>query len=114
MKLQDRIDLLIQLGQYMLSDDEAWLEVKEKAGYENGWFIPEFVNKATENIAVQFLQKDLLEKWVAHYEIPATMHPRTVGIVMAGNIPLVGFHDFHILGKCIPAIADAGNTESNH
>lgn len=92
MNLQYRIDLLARLGEYISADGEAWQEVKEKAGIENGWFTPEFTQKATQNIARNFLQKDLLEKWVAAYPAPAAS--RTVGIVMAGNIPLVGFHDW--------------------
>jgi hypothetical protein len=46
-------------------------------------------------IVGQFLQHELLEKWAAAYHIPAkNPTPKKVGIVMAGNIPLVGFHDF--------------------
>lgn len=94
MKLQQRIHLLSELGQYILSADEHWQHAKEKAGQENNWFIPAFVDRATENIARLFLQKDILEKWVAQYHLPDnTVEPKTVGIVMAGNIPLVGFHD---------------------
>lgn len=94
MNLQHRIDLLVRLGKYMRSEDEDWQRAKEKAGYENGWFIPEFVNKAVENIATYFLQKDILEKWAAGYKLPVENNStKTVGIVMAGNIPLVGFHD---------------------
>ena len=67
---------------------------KQKASHENGWFIPEFVDLATENIAKKFLKEDKLDKWSAHYQIQ-TVNPRPqrIGIVMAGNIPLVGFHD---------------------
>jgi len=94
MNLQYRIDLLSRLGQYILSDDQQWKETKERAGIENGWFIPEFVERATNTIANAFLQKDILEKWTASYSLPdENKHPKTVGIVMAGNIPLVGFHD---------------------
>ncbi|MEO8405988.1 MAG: acyl-CoA reductase [Chitinophagaceae bacterium] len=94
MKLQERIDLLSQLGKYMLSDDQAWIDAKEKASYENGWFIPEFVEKAIHSIARSFLQKNILEKWVAGYHIPAdNTDPKKIGVVMAGNIPMVGFHD---------------------
>lgn len=94
MNLPYRIALLTRLGEYILSDPEAWKEVKEKAGYENGWFIPEFVDRATQTIARSFLQKDILEKWTENYSIQTTNpKPRKIGIVMAGNIPLVGFHD---------------------
>ncbi|HUR66405.1 MAG TPA: acyl-CoA reductase [Chitinophagaceae bacterium] len=95
MNLQHRIDLLTRLGDYMLSPDPAWQEVKEKASVENGWFIPEFIEIATKNIATTFLQKDKLQAWTANYQLQTTNHKAvTVGIVMAGNIPLVGFHDW--------------------
>lgn len=95
MNLQHRIDLLVQLGQYILSANENWLAAKEKAGYENGWFTQEFVLRATQNIANEFLQKETLENWVKKYPIESNNNnPKKIGIVMAGNIPLVGFHDF--------------------
>ena len=94
MNLQHRIDLLSRLGEYILSNEPTWLEAKEKAGRENSWFIPEFIDLSSKNIATNFLQKDTLEKWTRHYDLPMDQPtPKTVGIVMAGNIPLVGFHD---------------------
>jgi hypothetical protein len=94
MILQDRIGLLKRLGSYMLSGDVRWKEAREKASLQNGWFIPEFVELATENIAKKFLKEDELIKWSAHYKIQTlNSSPQKVGIVMAGNIPLVGFHD---------------------
>jgi len=83
------------LGEYILSNDPGWSVAKEKAGYENGWFIHEFVELSIKNIAHSFLQKDILEKWANNYKLSTTNNkPLSVGIVMAGNIPLVGFHDF--------------------
>jgi hypothetical protein len=79
----------------MLSDDPDWLEAKHQASIENGWFIPGFIELAVKNTALNFLNKDILNKWVTDYHIPAeNPSPKTIGIVMAGNIPLVGFHDF--------------------
>jgi len=95
MILQDRIYLLKRLGSYMLSDDVRWKEAKEKAFLQNRWFIPEFVDLATENIAKKFLKEDALISWSTHYKIQtSSSQPQRIGIVMAGNIPLVGFHDF--------------------
>ena len=100
MNLQHRIDLLIRLGEYILSDDENWEAAKERASRENGWFIPEFIDLASNNIARSFLQKEILEKWASTYQLQTSpsartgFKPLTVGLVMAGNIPLVGFHDW--------------------
>lgn len=96
MNLQKRIEILVQLGQYMQEKGETWEEVKHKAYLQNGWFLPEFINLSVNNIVDYFLQKDSLEDWTRQYPglEQETGAPRTVGIVMAGNIPLVGFHDF--------------------
>jgi len=94
MILQDRIGLLSRLGSYMLSDDVHWKQAKRKASLQNGWFIPEFVELATKNIAKKFLSETELVDWAEDYHVQRSMNkPRSVGIVMAGNIPLVGFHD---------------------
>lgn len=94
MNLQQRIDLLDRLGEYIELNDMTWQQAKEKATRDNPWFIPEFIELSARNIASSFLQKELLAAWCKTYEVtPQNKEPRTVGIVMAGNIPLVGFHD---------------------
>ena len=95
MELQERINLLVRLGQYMMSETEAWLAVKERAARENPWFVPEFIELAISNICNEYLQKEKLQAWAESYNLKAFQADGTlVGIVMAGNIPLVGFHDF--------------------
>ncbi len=95
MNLQYRISLLGRLGQYLLSENEEWLDIKERAERENGWFTAEFIQKATHSIANQFLQTSLLEDWTRRHHVQEeNPDPQKVGIVMAGNIPLVGFHDW--------------------
>lgn len=94
MNLAKRIDLMIQLGKYLTTDDEALSEAKKKSFDKNKWFTEEFVNIALKNIATQFLDKERLEDWIKIYHLDDNISPKTVGIVMAGNIPLVGFHDF--------------------
>ena len=94
MFIQQRIDLLVRLGEYMASNEPGWLAAKHKAFQENNWFIPEFVDRAVANIAVSFLQPAVLKDFAAKYDLPPVQEqPRKVGIVLAGNIPLVGFHD---------------------
>ena len=94
MILQDRIELLSKLGNYMMNDEPGWSEAKAKASKENGWFIPEFIELAIKNIASQFLKKESLENFARNYQLKdSNSRPKTIGIVMAGNIPLVGFHD---------------------
>lgn len=95
MNLHKRIDLLKGLGQYISSDSEAWNAAKDKAFQQNGWFIREFTDLAATAIANDFLQPESLMDWVRKYQVPEeNLSPKNIGIVMAGNIPLVGFHDF--------------------
>ncbi|MEN9549471.1 MAG: hypothetical protein RIR12_2062 [Bacteroidota bacterium] len=94
MNLQYRIDLLCRLGNYILADGADWQQCKESAGIENGWFTRPFTDGATMAIATQFLSKPILTTWAQNNAIPPTVQqPKKVGIVMAGNIPMVGFHD---------------------
>lgn len=95
MTLQERKELLVQLGNYMLSDNEDWIQAKNKAFLNNSWFIPEFIELSVKNIADNFLQPQKLQQLIDDHKIPEkNSSPKKVGIVMAGNIPLVGFHDF--------------------
>lgn len=95
MNLQQRIQLLEKLGNYILSQEPEWKAVKERAAWENTWFDAAFIELACAAIGERYLSRPALESVSASYSIPD--HPRkvfNVGIVMAGNIPLVGFHDF--------------------
>lgn len=92
MNIERRIGLLTKLRAYITSDEQDWLAVRRKAESENGWFIPGFVDYQLAHIASEFLDEDHLRKWTA--DLRETGNPRPVGVVMAGNIPLAGFHDF--------------------
>ena len=95
MILQERIEILNKLSAYMAGNEPEWAEAKERAARENPWFAPEFIEKAINSITNSFLDPQLLADWAAQYGVPAQQSaPKKVGIVMAGNIPLVGFHDF--------------------
>ena len=83
-----------RLGEYLSSSNEQLNNAIEKAGQLNAWFTKEFTELAIKNIAAEFLNKQKLEAWANQYSIPQqTENIKKVGIVMAGNIPLVGFHD---------------------
>ncbi|WP_118974638.1 acyl-CoA reductase [Taibaiella koreensis] len=94
--LDERIALMVRLGKYLADNSEDWQNVVDQAHRMNAWFTPEYSRLAVGNIAAAFLQEDKLRAWLAGY--PVLQHPlapaKTVGLVMAGNIPLVGFHDF--------------------
>ena len=90
-KRSEMISLLVRLGAYMQDGGEEWNEVKERARLANAWFDTAHIDLAVTAIATRFLNRELLEAWLDAYPKPAAI--RTIGIVMAGNIPLVGFHD---------------------
>lgn len=73
---------------------EEFEEIIDTAYHYNPWFTPENIRKALSGIAYM-LDKNKLLTWVKMY--PGINfepeNPKRVGIVMAGNIPLVGFHD---------------------
>ena len=58
----------------------------------NGWFTPEQVHFAIESWA-EALTEENLNQWLTPY-LYTEREPKTVGLILAGNIPLVGFHDF--------------------
>ncbi|MBL0255534.1 MAG: acyl-CoA reductase [Chitinophagaceae bacterium] len=94
MNLQERILLLIKLGNYLKSNDGNWLDTQVLAEQKNGWFTREFLEKAAGSIADNYLKEDKLRQWAGYYKLDDNIQEKCVGIVMAGNIPLVGFHDF--------------------
>jgi hypothetical protein len=94
MTLQQRIDLLARLGEYMQNNGHEWMNAKELASRSNPWFAPEFIDMSANSISTHYLQKQKLTDWTSKYNVPnANEKPVTVGVVMAGNIPMVGFHD---------------------
>lgn len=56
----------------------------------NGWFIRKFVEESLLNLA-DLLERSSVEGFVAGILEP--IHPKKVAIIMAGNIPFVGYHD---------------------
>ena len=64
----------------------------EMAVHHNGWFTKENVLFSLEEWA-KALTIENLDKWLQAYNFEA-IASKTVAIIMAGNIPLVGFHDF--------------------
>ena len=92
MNKNEKITAFTELRQKIVRLTDQEIEnLATQARHSNGWFSPESVKNALSGVAYM-LEKDKLEKWVANYELSADQ-PKIVGIVMAGNIPLVGFHD---------------------
>jgi len=60
----------------------------------NPWFTPNNVRNALSEIANELTEENLIKWTDAYPELKTDIEPVTVGVIMAGNIPLVGFHDF--------------------
>jgi hypothetical protein len=85
------IDAFAQLGQYLLNPDEQLQAIINTEQQHNPWFTPLNVSRAVNSIG-QMLNKTNLSNWLSRYDLPNN-DPKKVGLILAGNIPLVGFHD---------------------
>lgn len=102
MDLKERIEAFSELGSRLRNSlankgDADSLELKtliENQHHKNGWFTPAYVTDAIAAIG-NTLTTENLNKWTGMYpELAANKDCSKVGVIMAGNIPLVGFHDF--------------------
>lgn len=107
MSIQSRISAISDLGhllfyitnnqfaeskkssRYELLKEEA-LSVFRQAEIYNPWFTQENINHCVRHWG-EILTEENLTNWVKSYG--ETERPKTVGIIMAGNLPLVGLHD---------------------
>lgn len=95
--ISQRIQLLTQLQTFLRSENKIIDDAKHHAQEANGWFTRQNIDLAISNICGQFLDEKKLVSWLRSYPKIAANDSdvsQTLGIVMAGNIPLVGFHDF--------------------
>ncbi|WP_339608130.1 acyl-CoA reductase [uncultured Roseivirga sp.] len=92
MTLKERIQAFAQLGERIksLTDDEID-NLSFRARNENSWFTSESV-KSTLNTWGECLTEKSLSSWTKDYALTPKASKK-VGLVMAGNIPMVGFHD---------------------
>jgi hypothetical protein len=102
MNLQERILSLSALGETLRKDLDAKSVRKNgeldkiiSAGYEaNPWFTAENITMALTAIANELTEENLIA-WTDRYpELKMEYPALNAGIIMAGNIPAVGFHDF--------------------
>ena len=84
-------------------DDERFSSILRKSEIENSWFTVENQKISLMQWADLLTEKNI-KKWLAEYQMAKS--PKKVGLILAGNIPLVGFHDVIsvILTQHIPVI----------
>ena len=71
---------------------DAFVDLIHLSQSHNGWFTPEQVYFSIDSWA-KALTEENLTKWLSTYTLKET-EPKNIGLILAGNIPLVGFHDF--------------------
>jgi hypothetical protein len=102
MNLRNRIDAFAELGEVLrnsLSGQEnnknsVLTEMISSQHLINPWFTPENVTASLKAIAGELTTEKLVQWTNAYPQLQTEASPVTAGIIMAGNIPLVGFHDF--------------------
>ena len=97
MNLSKRIELLVGLGEYLNRADEEMESIRRRAWLENKWFLPEYSLLSGFNLANAMLQHDLLTSLATKYKVPDASVDKTVGLIMAGNIPYVGLQDLILI-----------------
>ena len=89
--MNQRIKTLVELGNRLKTSALLQQDIIT-AGHKNPWFIPQFARLAIDAISNEMLTEEKLKTWLAKYDVHEVN--KTIGLVFAGNIPLVGFHDF--------------------
>lgn len=93
MTLEDRLKAFEKLGNYLNAIDEVdFDDILSKVRNENPWFTHESVRLALQGLN-NYLDHEKLKDWISGYQVNPAI-PKRIAVVMAGNIPLAGFHDF--------------------
>jgi hypothetical protein len=89
MNLNSRIEAFAELGKRILAEKESL-----KTDIHNPWFTEDNIDFSISELS-KALTKSNLEEWIDRYQDLADKPTgRKIAVIMAGNIPLVGFHDF--------------------
>ncbi len=86
------IEVFSLLGEKIREGHIDFDPLAEEIYRSNPWFTPSSVKMAIEAISQRFLLKDSLLNWAKQYPL-IKGEPKNVGLVLAGNIPMVGWHD---------------------
>ncbi|SDD45316.1 Acyl-CoA reductase (LuxC) [Mucilaginibacter pineti] len=90
--IKNSIKSFSSLGKALIEPDAPLMTIIEDERHYNAWFTPESVLRAVTALGKMLNEADL-QVWLAKYEINEASPVKKVGLILAGNIPLVGFHD---------------------
>ena len=94
MNLNERISLFSSLGNIIAEKDNLTINTSfDRIKYSNPWFSQENILLSLSSVS-KMLEKEALIDWTSKYDFKSTSNKKKVFIIMAGNLPLVGFHDF--------------------
>lgn len=87
------VDIFSALGERLtrFGGDDASNRIIDEAITANGWFTRADILRAVEAIRTEMLDREKLAAWLRNYT--KAVEPKRVAVIMAGNIPLVGFFD---------------------
>ena len=87
------VDIFSALGERLthFGGDDASNRIIDEAVAANGWFTRADILRAVEAIRSEMLDREKLMAWLKNYT--KAVEPKRVAVIMAGNIPLVGFFD---------------------
>ncbi len=95
MNQQHIISTLTELGnrfKQILNTSEASQELFAKAKAANAWFVEPFIKLQFEQVG-NWLSEENITAWLADYPVLPLHSPSKIGLILAGNLPLVGLHD---------------------
>ena len=92
MDINYRIKAFSKLGEKLKGQNAIPSEIIFKAGQQNNWFTPENISLALNSL-LKLMNAETLQNWVKQYKL-SNIDLKRIGVIMAGNVPLVGFSDF--------------------
>ena len=84
---------LVQLGEWLRAEASIDPPTLRSAEAQNGWFTSESVTQACQSHG-EALRPEEIMRWREKYVWPEEPTGLSVGLIMAGNLPMVGWHDF--------------------
>ncbi len=88
------LELWNELGLRLRQKSDVMELAKLRSMQQNLWFTAQHIDYALNAIIEQYLNKDKLAQWLSKYELDKrNKSGSNIGIICAGNIPMVGFHD---------------------
>lgn len=88
---KQRLEAFVELGKILGSPDQQLTELIKSAQQYNAWFTTESTANAVSAIA-EMLDETKLAQWMGTYNLSED-GSYAIGLILAGNIPLVGLHD---------------------